>query len=142
MRIFTLLKQIGIVVVLVVLAWIPIVNAATIDPYTEKMMDTLLTAIATNNYDLLMANAGPNLKSGNTMVTKEGFMYFTGQEPVARIKKGYKLQYLSDAKKRGVKCFLWKISLQDGDDLLGYLWIQEGKIAGFLFENPLPPAPH
>jgi len=127
----TVLKRAGIVVALVVLAWIPILNAATDGPSTEGTVNTLLAAIATNNYDALAANAAPALK---TRITKETFTQVSTQLS-PRLKKGYKLQYLGSLKQQGVEVFLWKITYQDGgDDMLARLVIQEGKVAGFWFQ--------
>jgi hypothetical protein len=131
MRIVKLLKQTGIVVVLVVLAWIPILNAETDGPSTVGTVNALLTAIATNNYDALVANAAPALKS---RITKETFMKVSAQLS-PRLKEGYKLQYLGSLKQQGVEVFLWKITYKDGgDDLLARLVIQEDKVAGFWFQ--------
>jgi hypothetical protein len=131
MRSVTVLKRAGIVVVLVVLAWIPILNAATDGPSTEGTVHTLLAAIATNNYDALVANAAPALK---TRITKETFTQVSTQL-APRLKKGYKLQYLGSLKQQGVEVFLWKITYQDGgDDMLTRLVIQENKVAGFWFQ--------
>ena len=127
----TLLKRAGIVMVLVGLAWIPILNAATDGPSTERTLDTLLTAIATNNYDILVANAAPALK---TRITRETFTQVTTQLS-PRLKKGYKPQYLGSLKQQRVEVFLWKITFQDGgDDMLARLVIQENKVAGFWFQ--------
>ena len=127
----TVLKRAGIVIALVVLAWMPILNAATNGPSTERTLDTLLTAIATNNYDVLVANAAPALK---TRITKETFAQVTTQLS-PRLKKGYKPQYLGSLKQQGVEVFLWKITFQDGgDDMLARLVIQENKVAGFWFQ--------
>ena len=127
----TMFKRTGIVIVLVVLAWIPILNAATNGPSTERTLDTLLTAIATNNYDILVANAAPALK---TRITKETFAQVTTQLS-PRLKKGYKPQYLGSLKQQGAEVFLWKITFQDGgDDMLARLVIQENKVAGFWFQ--------
>ena len=131
MRTVTMVKRAGIVVALVVLAWIPILNAATDGQSTERTLDTLLTAIATNDYDILVANATPALK---TRITRETFAQVTAQLS-PRLKKGYKLQYLGSLKQQGVEVFLWKIIYQDGgDDMLARLVIQEGKVAGFWFQ--------
>ena len=131
MNTVTLLKRAGIVIALVGLAWIPILNAATNGPSTERTLDTLLTAIATNNYDALVANAAPALK---TRITKETFTQVTTQLS-PRLKKGYKPQYLGSLKQQGVEVFLWKITFQDGgDDMLARLVIQEDKVAGFWFQ--------
>lgn len=127
----TVLKRAGIVIALVVLAWMPILNAATNGPSTERTLDTLLTAIATNNYDVLVANAAPALK---TRITKETFAQVTTQLS-PRLKKGYKPQYLGSLKQQGVEVLLWKITFQDGgDDMLTRLVIQENKVAGFWFQ--------
>jgi hypothetical protein len=127
----TLLKRAGIMAVLVVLAWIPILNAATDGPSTEGTLNTLLAAIATNNYDVLVANAAPALK---TRITKETFAQVSTQLS-PRLKKGYKPQYLGSLKQQGVEVFLWKITYQDGgDDMLARLVIQEDKVAGFWFQ--------
>ena len=131
MSIIKLLRQTGIVVILVVLAWIPILNAATDGPSTEGTVNTLLAAIATNNYDALVANAAPALK---TRITKETFTQVSTQLS-PRLKKGYKLQYLGSLKQQGVEVFLWKIIYKDGgDDMLARLVVQEGKVAGFWFQ--------
>lgn len=131
MRTVTLLKRAGIVIALVVLAWIPILNAATDGPSTEGTVNTLLAAIATNNYDALVANAAPALK---TRITKEAFTQVSTQMS-PRLKKGYKLQYLGSLKQQGVEVFLWKITYKDGgDDMLARLVIQEDKVAGFWFQ--------
>jgi hypothetical protein len=126
-----MVKRIGIVIVLVVLASIPTLNAATDGQSTERTLDTLLTAIATNNYDVLVANAAPALK---TRITKETFTQVSTQLS-PRLKKGYKPQYLGSLKQQGVEVFLWKITYQDGgDDMLARLVIQEDKVAGFWFQ--------
>ena len=131
MHTVTLLKRAGIVIALVVLAWIPILNAATDGPSTEATVNTLLAAIATNNYDTLVANAAPALK---TRITKETFTQVSTQLS-PRLKKGYKLQYLGSLKQQGIEVFLWKMTYQDaGDDMLARLVIQENKVAGFWFQ--------
>ena len=131
MHTVTMVKRMGIVIVLAVLAWIPILNAATNGPSTERTLDTLLTAIATNNYDVLVANAAPALK---TRITKETFAQVSTQLS-PRLKKGYKPQYLGSLKQQGVEVFLWKITFQDGgDDMLARMVIQENKVAGFWFQ--------
>jgi hypothetical protein len=131
MRTVTLLKRAGIVIVLVVFAWKPILNAATDGPSTERTVNTLLTAIATNNYDALIANAAPALK---TRITRETFTQVAAQLS-PRLEKGYKLQYLGSLKQQGVEVFLWKITYQDGgDDMLARLVIQKDKVGGFWFQ--------
>ena len=131
MRTVILLKRAGIVVTLIVLAWIPILNAATGGPSTEGTVNTLLAAIATNNYNALVANAAPALK---TRITKETFTQVSTQLS-PRLKKGYKLEYLGSLKQQGVEVFLWKITYTDGgDDMLSRLVIQEGKVAAFWFQ--------
>jgi hypothetical protein len=131
MSIIKLLKQTGIVVVLVVFAWIPALNAETDGPATVGTVNALLTAIATNNYDALVASAAPALKS---RITRETFTKVSA-ELSPRLKEGYKLQYLGSLKQQGVEVFLWKITYKDGgDDLLARLVIQEGKVAGFWFQ--------
>jgi hypothetical protein len=131
MRTVILLKRAGIVVALIVLAWIPILNAATDGPSTEGTLNTLLAAIATNNYNALVANAAPALK---TRITKETFTQVSTQLS-PRLKKGYKPEYLGSLKQQGVEVLLWKITYIDGgDDMLARLVIKEGKVAGFWFQ--------
>jgi hypothetical protein len=94
-------------------------------------VNTLLTAIAASNYDALIANAAPTLKS---RITKETFTQVSTQLS-PRLKKGYTLQYLGSLKQQGVEVHLWKIIYQDGgDDMLARLVIQENKVAGFWFQ--------
>ncbi len=126
-----LLKLAGIVIALILFAWIPILKAATEGPPTEGTVHTLLAAIATNNYDTFVANATPALK---TRITRETFTQVSTQLS-PRLKKGYKLQYLGSLKQQGVEVPLWKINFQDGgDDMLTRLVIQENKVAGFWFQ--------
>jgi len=126
-----LLKRAGIVAVLVVLAWGPILNAATNVTSSEGILNTLLAAIVTNNYDALVANAAPALK---TRITKETFAQVSTQLS-PRLKNGYKPQYLGSLKQQGVEVLLWKITYQDGgDDMLARLVILENKVAGFWFQ--------
>ena len=131
MNTIILLKRAGIVAVLVALAWVPIMNAATNGPSAEGTLNTLLAAIVTNNYDALVANAAPALK---TRITKETFSQVSTQLS-PRLKKGYKPQYLGSLKQQGVEVLLWKITYQDGgDDMLARLVILENKVAGFWFQ--------
>jgi len=131
MRTVTLLKMVGIVITLVVLGWRPIVNAATDGSSTEEIVNTLLTAIAEKNYNALIVNAAPALKS---RITRETFTRVSNQLS-PRLKKGYNLQYLGSLKQQGVEVHLWKIIYQDGgDDVLARLVIQENKVAGFWFQ--------
>ena len=126
-----LLKRTGIVFALVVFGWISMLNAATDVPSTEGTVNTLLTAIAANNYDSLVANAAPALKS---RITRETFTQVSTQL-APRLKKGYKLQYLGSLKQQGIEVFLWKMTYDDGgDDMLIRLVIQENKVAGFWFQ--------
>jgi hypothetical protein len=131
MSIVTLFKRTGFVVVLVMLAWIPILNAETGGPSTERTVNTLLTAIAANDYDALVTNAAPALKS---RITRETFKQVSTQLS-PRLKKGYHIQYLGNLKQQGVEVLLWKITYQDGgDEMLARLVIQEDKVAGFWFQ--------
>ncbi len=126
-----LLSRTGILVVLIVLAWTPALNAAINGPSTERAVNTLLTEIATNNYDAMVSNAAPALKS---RITKETFTQVSTQLS-PRLKGGYKLQYLGSLRQQGVEVFLWKITYQDGgDEMLARLVIQEDKVAGFWFQ--------
>jgi hypothetical protein len=123
-----LLKYVQIPVILVVLAWTPFLNAATEGPSTEGTVNTLLIAIATGNYDAMVANATPALKS---RITREAFTQVSTQLS-ARLKKGYSLQYLGSLRQQGVETFLWKVIYKDGgDEMLARLVIQDGKVAGF-----------
>ncbi len=131
MEALTLLKRAGIAVALVMVVWIPIVNAATDGSSTVGTVNTLLKAIAENNYEGLIANASPALKS---RITKETFTQVSTQLS-PRLKKGYTLQYLGSLKQQSVEIYLWKITYQDGgDDMLARLVIQENKVAGFWFQ--------
>ncbi len=131
MNTISLLKRAGIVIILVMLAGVPILNAATDGSSTEGTVNTLLTAIAANNYNALIANAAPALKA---RITKETFRQVSTQLS-PRLKTGYKLQYLGSLKQQGVEVLLWKIIYQDGgDDMLARLVIEGNKVAGFWFQ--------
>ena len=126
-----LLKRVGILATLIVLAWMPALNAATGGPSTQGTVNTLLTAIATNNYDAFIANGTPSLK---TIITKETFRRASaGLSP--RLKKGYELQYLGSLKQQGVDVFLWKINYKEaGNEMIAKLVLQGDKVAAFWFE--------
>jgi len=130
------LKRAGILAIAVVLAWIPILNAATDGPSTQGTVDTLLAAIATNNYDAFVTHAISSLKR---IITQDTFRQASaGLSP--RLKKGYELQYLGSFKNHGVETFLWKIIYKDGgDDMLAELELQNDKVAFFWFPPPPPP---
>jgi len=130
-----LLKRWGILSIFVVLGWMPVLNAATGGPSTQGTVNTLLTAIATNNYDAFIANGTPSLKS---IITKETFRQASAGLST-RLKKGYELQYLGSFKHQGVETFLWKIIYKDGDDMLAELELQNDKVAFFWFPPPPPP---
>jgi hypothetical protein len=131
------LKRAGILAILAVLAWMPVLNAATDGPSTQGTVDTLLTAIATNDYDAFIANAIPSLK---TIITQETFRQASARLS-PRLGKGYKLQYLGSFKNHGVETFLWKIIYKDGgDDMLAELELQNDRVAFFWFP-PSPPPP-
>jgi len=131
MATISLLKRAGICIALVMLVWIPILNAATDGASTEGTVNTLLTAIAANNYNALINNAAPALKS---RITRETFTQVSSQLS-PRLQKGYNLYYLGSLKQQGVEVLLWKITYQDGgDDMLARLVIQENKVAGFWFQ--------
>jgi hypothetical protein len=131
-----LLKRAGILTALILLAWVSALNAATSGPSTRGTVNTLLTAIASNNYDNFVANATPSFK---TIITKEVFRQAsTGLSP--RLKKGYELQYLGSFNHDGIETFLWKIAYKDdGDDMLVELELQGDKVAFFWFPPPPPP---
>ena len=132
----TLLKRGGILSILVLLAWMSVLNAATDGPSTQGTVNTLLTAIAANNYDGFIANGTPSLK---TIITKETFRHASAGLS-ARLKKGYELQYLGSFKHQGVETFLWKIIYKDSsDDMLAELELQNDKVAFFWFPPPPPP---
>jgi hypothetical protein len=97
-------------------------------PSIQGTMNTLLTAIATNNYDAFVADAAPAFR---TRITKEAFKGVNTQL-LPRLKGGYELQYLGTLKQRDVEVFLWKIIYKDGgSDMLARLVLQDGKVAGF-----------
>lgn len=131
-----LLKRAGILATLILLVWVPTLNAATSGPSTQETVHTLLTAIASNNYDNFVANATPSFR---TIITKEVFQQAsTGLSP--RLKKGYELQYLGSFKHDGIETFLWKIAYKDGgDDMLAEVELQGDKVAFFWFPPPPPP---
>jgi len=131
-----LLKRAGILATLILLVWVPTLNAATSGPSTQETVNTLLTAIASNNYDNFVANATPSFR---TIITKEVFRQAsTGLSP--RLKKGYEVQYLGSFKHDGIETFLWKIGYKDGgDDMLAELELQSDKVAFFWFPPPPPP---
>jgi hypothetical protein len=131
-----LLKRAGILTTLILLAWTLTLIAATSGPSTQGTVNTLLTAIATNNYDAFVANAIPSFK---TIITKEAFRQVNaGLAP--RLKKGYELQYLGSFRHDGTETFLWKIVYKDGgDDMLAELDLQGDKVAFFWFPPPPPP---
>ena len=132
----TVLKRAGILATLIVLAWMPALNATTDGPSTQGIVNTLLTAIATNNYDAFIYNGTPSLRS---IITKETFKEASASLS-PRLKKGYELQYLGSFKHDGIETFLWKIIYKDGgEDMLGELELQNDKVAFFWFPPPPPP---
>ena len=100
-------------------------------PTTQGIVNTLLAAIAANDYDAFVGDATPVLK---TRITKEEFKRVSTQLS-PRLGKGYELRYLGSLKQQGVEVFLWKMIYKDaGNDMLARLVLQGDKVAGFWFE--------
>jgi len=94
----------------------------------RPIMDKLLKAVETNDYDSFVAEGTAELRASMTKQILEGVS--TQMSP--RMKKGYNITYLGELKQRGCQVHLWKLVYKDGgDDTLAKIVLKDGKVAGF-----------
>jgi len=117
----------GVVCACWVLAVTPCRAGGTIEP-GRAVLDKLLKAVETNDYDSFVSDATDKFKS---VITKETLERVSSQLS-PRMKKGYECTYLAELKQQGYQVLLWKMTCKDGgDDILAKLVLQDGKVAGF-----------
>ncbi|MDX3907443.1 MAG: hypothetical protein QHC78_17265 [Pigmentiphaga sp.] len=106
--------------------------AAAADPAaveTEtRMLKTLLSAIEAKNYQQFVA-----VGSSDFAKLDRGQFDAVAAQLGPRLHAGYQVQRLGDYRQQAYEFSLWKITFKDGgDDLIGTLNLQEGKVGGFV----------
>jgi len=102
------------------------------DSMARPFLNKLLKAIEENDYDSYIANSSAIFKAE---ATKQQ-LAAVNELLAPRMKKGYDIVYLAEFNQRGVKHYMWKLSLKDGgDDWLIRLTLKEGKVSGFWIQN-------
>ncbi|OVZ56110.1 hypothetical protein CDO44_21785 [Pigmentiphaga sp. NML080357] len=105
----------------------PLALAADIATETQ-MLRTLLGAIESNDYQQFVA-AGSNDFAKLDRAQFDAVATQLGP----RLKAGYQVQRLGDYRQQAYEFSLWKITFKDGgDDLVGTLNLQDGKVGGFV----------
>ncbi|MBN9473832.1 MAG: hypothetical protein ABS43_31695 [Bordetella sp. SCN 67-23] len=102
-------------------------DAAAIETETQ-MLKTLLTAIEGGNYQQFVS-------SGSADFAKLDRAQFdaVATQLGPRLHAGYQVQRLGDYRQQSYEFSLWKITFKDGgDDLVGTLNLQGGKVGGFV----------
>lgn len=101
------------------------------EPACTPQLNKLLKAVEANDYERFVADGTSSFKTGITKQIFEG----VSAQMIPRMKLGYKAQYLGSLKQRGQDVSVWKIIYKDGgDDTLAKMWLQDGKVAGFLLQ--------
>jgi len=105
--------------------------AAGAEETARPLLDKMLDAVMTNDYDSFVAEGTPEVKAGLTRQMLAG----VNSQMAPRMKKGYDATYLGELKQQGCQVMLWKLTYKDGgDDTLARLALKEGKMAGFLLQ--------
>jgi hypothetical protein len=97
---------------------------------SKDLIQKQISALISRDFDGFLANGNAYFKS----LDKQDFDSVAGQlsEP---LKTGYEISYLGALQQQGHQVTLWKISLKlGGDDLLATMYVQEGKVSGFLIK--------
>jgi len=94
----------------------------------RPILEKLLKAVQTNDYDSFVADGTAAVKSGITKQMVEGL----SAQLSPRMKQGYEIAFLGDLKQQGCQVRLWKLTFKDGgDDILAKLVLKDDKVAGF-----------
>lgn len=94
----------------------------------SQLVNALLGAIQNKDYDQFIGNGTPNFGK----LDHDQFASVAGQLG-PRLQGGYQLQRLGDYRQQTYQFSLWKITFRDGgDDLIGTLNMQDGKVGGFV----------
>jgi len=106
--------------------------AAGAEETARPLLDKMLDAVMTNDYDSFVAEGTPEVKAGLTRQMLAG----VNSQMAPRMKKGYDATYLGELKQQGCQVMLWKLTYKDGgDDTLARLALKEEKVAGFLLQS-------
>lgn len=102
--------------------------AGDTDAPSRAMLNKLLKAVETNDYDSFVSDGSDAFKAGMTKPMLQGV---SGQLS-PRMKKGYTCWYLGELAQQGCRVLLWKLTYQDGgDDTLAKLVLKDEKVTGF-----------
>jgi negative regulator of sigma E activity len=94
----------------------------------EAILQRLLTAVQSHDYEAFVADGTAEFRSH---LTKHIFARVSAQLS-ERMKRGYSTSYLGQLKKQGYPVYLWKMTFSDqGDDVLIRLVLQDQKVGGF-----------
>jgi hypothetical protein len=124
-------KWLGMIVVAVAMlvGGAAAVRAAEPPKEDAVMWAKLIRAIEKSDYNAFIADGDAAFKQ----MKKEVFESAAAQL-VLRLKAGYDVSYLGDARQRGYHLTIWKISFKDGgDDVIANLGMKDGKVGGFFF---------
>jgi hypothetical protein len=121
------MKKLMVTVCLALFAGAPLF-AAEPPGKTTQVLETLLVAIQSGDYERFMAPANATFRSG---ITKDKFVAIS-QQLAPRLKKGYETIYLGKLDQFSYDVYLWKLRFSDGgDDHLVKLSTKNGKVGGF-----------
>lgn len=96
-------------------------------PEDELIFQSMLSALETNDYAAFIARGDDGVKA----MTKEIFAQVHAQM-APRLEAGYATEFFGEAKQRGQRVLLWKMSFVDGsDDLVVGLSLKDDRVTGF-----------
>jgi hypothetical protein len=135
------LLAVGFVIGAVVAVWLtttimsrPVPNSPTqsvsqIDSDTQRCLNTLLAAIAAENYDQFVSVADDRFRQGIT----QGTFQLISQGLAPRMQRGYTAAYLGQLQQNGAQVSLWRLAFADGgDDRLARMSMSQDRVDGFL----------
>ena len=104
------------------------ISMANAEETKEELLDELVTAILSNDYEQFIANGTDEFKSG---ITKDQFDNVSNQFNDLSL-DGYSSEYLTDLNQSGLEVHLWKLThTESDDDMLARLVTSDSKVAGF-----------
>ena len=123
-------KQIFVILVILLLANIVSGQDETVEE-AEKLMIFQLEALIAKDHKKFIKNGNKAFKE----LMNEFWFDSLVMQRIAKISKGYKLEYLGNIRSIGMRKHLWKLHITgDKYQLLGSLSLSHGKVVGFNLE--------
>ena len=101
------------------------------DQATQAILENLMAATVSNNYDAFIAECDAPMKAA----LSKRMLQRVSKELEPRAKQGYDAKCLGELSQHGYEVHLWRLSFKDGgDDVLATLGVKDGKAGKFLLQ--------